>query len=148
MCDNFIEINLKSTRASFSSSPNGSHAEKLPERVAQLESLVQATLGNIDSTAPPGVGALLQLVQAATRTSSSSVHPSMNPDNHNHSDITAVQTAAAALGQLSQQSAPPSSHSNSSFGGLIDYVRLYYQCHYPRVGLGVNSCNLLTKPST
>ncbi|TDL29441.1 hypothetical protein BD410DRAFT_833743 [Rickenella mellea] len=74
---------------------HASNPDGLTNRVAQLESLFQATLGGLEPAAIAGIDALLQLVQASSGISPVPVAPQQT-DN-------AVNVAAAALGQLSQQ---------------------------------------------
>lgn len=72
--------------------------------MAHLESLINATIGGLGNPSLPGLGTLLQLVQASSASgparerSANAAGPSIAPLPES-----AVEVAAAALGQLSQQ---------------------------------------------
>ena len=100
---------------------DGDHIEGSPEVAAPFESLLKNALGALEPSSVAAFGALLTLVHASNVVTASP-HPSepRASEKNNH----AVQAAAAALGQLSQQG--PSDRPSLAFDNsaiLQDQVR-------------------------
>ncbi|TFY72108.1 hypothetical protein EVG20_g907 [Dentipellis fragilis] len=94
--------------------------EDLGERVNQLEGLVSNTLSSLEPSALAGLDALLQIMHSAIASPSP---PTSSSDLSDPSQVNdAVQVAAAALGQLSQQNTTDLISASPPFGPIAEIL--------------------------
>ncbi|KAF8897269.1 fungal-specific transcription factor domain-containing protein [Infundibulicybe gibba] len=97
------------------------------QRFSQLDRVVPTSTGGLEPTALLGLETLIQLVQATTGgLAVRNISNSAIPDQHTTPVDHAVQAAAAALGQLSQQ-AP--NHPNLGYGQMADFMSHTHDGH-------------------
>ncbi|KAA1466296.1 hypothetical protein DENSPDRAFT_831104 [Dentipellis sp. KUC8613] len=94
--------------------------EDLGERVNQLEGLVSNTLSSLEPSALAGLDALLQIMHSAISSPSPPTSSSDLTDSTQVND--AVQVAAAALGQLSQQNTSDILSASPPFGPIAEIL--------------------------